>query len=133
MTLGDPHTPPYTPLTESSTMSAELTPEELKLGFEEHWDHRADGTLVQIPLFVAGSGHGATAGEVLGERLRREEWIADQHQQYLSVLRHWMETVGRVDDRVRALLNERQISASTLQVWMDTYRAFSEHFDGDDD
>ena len=110
---------------------AELTPTELKLGFEEHWDHRADGTLMQIPRAIAGD-RGSTAGEVRGERLPREEWVADQHQQYLMLIREWMETVGRVDDRVRALLTERRVAASTLQVWVDTYRAFSEHFDGDD-
>ena len=110
----------------------ELTPLELKLGFEEHWDHRADGTLAQIPHAIAGD-RGHTAGEVIGERLPRQEWVADQHQQYLMLLRGWMETVGKIDDRVGALLNERRVAASTLQIWMDTYRAFSEHFDGDDD
>ena len=113
-------------------MSADFIPTELKLGFEEHWDYRADGTLVQIPCAIAGEDRGSTAGEVVGERLPREEWVADQHQQYLMLIREWMETVRGIDDRVQALLAERRVAASTLQTWIDTYRAFSEHFDGDD-
>ena len=114
-----------------------MDPEELKLGFQEYWDHGFDGSLVQITKAVAnadgcddlsGSNDGVTAGAVAGKRLPRDAWIEDQHRQYADVRREWSDVIARIDVRMRALEDSNTRAAETLRTWTETHEAFTEYF-----